>query len=945
MKEKYLLLIDGSSLLSTQYYGNLPREILFAKTEEEKKKYYHKIMQTRKGVYTNAIYGFMRTLIKIINEQKPDYLAIAWDKSRNTFRREIYADYKGNRGETPEPLKQQFVNCEELLEAMNIRQFMSDRYEADDFCGSLAAKFEKELPVKILTKDNDYLQLVTDNTNLWLMHAKQEKTDELYKKYGIIPDKSTPDRAFNLTPELVKAEFGVEPSSINSLKGLQGDSSDNIKGVPGIGPATAVALIAKYKNVTALYDDIRDLDEKQQKERMKIWKEELGISRSPFGPLLKQSEEELVGEKAALLSEKLATIKKDIDLEDVTLDSLALKIDRNVAAQRFQELEFKSIALNEAGEEDVFSKVVFETSSDLNDFISLTELLAKKKQAGVALASSDKTGSDGAAEIFGAAFAYEEKTVYVSAEGFITGQLIRERIEWLIEQGTELCVMDMKQLLKKLALKNAGKFFDCSIAAYLLDPLAGKYEYDLVAGSILGSSPLGRGLLLGKLSMSEANATARDKLVKTVSLEAATALLCSGKMKQALKEGGMEKLYYEIELPLVPVLYDMECQGVLVLKDELARFGEELSRDIDRLSAEIYQACGEEFNINSPKQLGVILFEKLRLPLDKKNKTKTGYSTSAEVLEKLKQEDPVVEKILDYRTLTKLKSTYAEGLADYIEADGRIHTSFNQTVTATGRLSSTEPNLQNIPIRMELGRELRKVFVPKEGYCFIDADYSQIELRILAALSGDEKLIEAYRNSEDIHRATASAVFGVPLEQVTKELRSRAKAVNFGIVYGISAFGLGEGLKISKSEADSYIKSYFETYPGVKTYLDGLVDSARTNRYSVTLFGRRRPIPELESANFMQRQFGERIAMNSPVQGTAADIIKLAMLRVAERLKKEGLESKLLLQIHDELLVEAKLEEAGQVEKLMAEEMRNVADLAVSLEVDVERGMSWYEAH
>lgn len=945
MKDKYLLLIDGSSLLSTQYYGNLPREILFAKTDEEKKKYYHKIMQTRKGVYTNAIYGFMRTFIKIIKEQKPDYLAVAWDKSRNTFRREIYADYKGNRGETPEPLKQQFKNCEDILAAMKIPQFMSDYYEADDFCGSLAAKFEKELPVRILTKDNDYLQLVTERTNLWLMHAKQEKTDELNKKYGIVPDGSIPDRVFNLTPELVKAEFGVEPASINSLKGLQGDSSDNIKGVPGIGPATAVALIAKYKNVRALYDDIRDLDEKQQKEKMKQWKEEMGISRSPFGFLLKKSDEELVGEEAALLSEQLATIKRDIDLKDTTLESLALRFDRTAANQKFEELEFRSLSVSDEKEKDEFSSAVYESTSDMNEFIALTELAAKKKKVGIAVAAAEMKNSGAGARIFGVAVSLAEKTVYVRAEGFVSSELIAERICWLIGQGTELAVMDLKKLMKCLQTDEAGNCFDCSIAAYLLDPLSGKYEYETVAEHILGNRPKSQAELLGKMSLEEAEGLSPDNLIRMVSLEARTAYLCCDKMKAALKEGGMERLYYEIELPLVPVLCGMEREGVLVLKDELARFGVALSADIDRLSKEIYEACGEEFNINSPKQLGVILFEKLRLPLDKKNKTKTGYSTSAEVLEKLKTEDPVIEKILDYRQLTKLKSTYADGLADYIEADGRIHTSFNQTVTATGRLSSTEPNLQNIPIRTELGRDLRKVFVPKEGYCFIDADYSQIELRILAAMSGDEKLIGAYKNSEDIHRATAAAVFGVPLEKVSKELRSRAKAVNFGIVYGISAFGLGEGLKISKAEADSYIKSYFETYPGVKSYLEGLVDSARSNQFSVTLFGRRRPIPELESANFMQRQFGERIAMNSPVQGTAADIIKIAMLRVAGRLKAEGLESKLLLQIHDELLVEARNDEADRVAELMAEEMKNAAELAVSLEVEVEMGSSWYEAH
>ncbi|MCQ2495028.1 MAG: DNA polymerase I [Lachnospiraceae bacterium] len=945
MDKGYLLLIDGSSLLSTQYYGNLPREILFAKTEEDKKKFYHKIMQTRKGVYTNAVYGFMRTLIKIINEQKPEYLAIAWDKSRNTFRRDIYPEYKGNRGETPAPLKQQFELCEDILSKMNIPQFMHDRYEADDFCGSLAAKFEKELPVKIFTKDNDYLQLVSENTNLWLMHASQDKTEELYKKYGIKPDGSVPERAFNLTPELVKAEFGVEPSSINSLKGLQGDSSDNIKGVPGIGPTTAVALIAKYKNVAALYDEIRGLDVKQQKEKAKEWKEELGISRSPFGPLLKQSDEELVGEKAAFLSEELATIKRDIDLSDVSLESLKLNIDRSSAVKCFEELEFKTLAFNDDKANSIYSSEKYEVISDFNDFIALCEGMKKKPVIGMAIAADDnqKRSLKKGGSLYGAAFCDGEKTVYVKAEGFISGDFIADRIREIIAAGVKLSVFDLKRLLRKLDMDEQGKCFDCGIAAYLIDPLAGKYDFDMVAASVLSERPQGRAELLGKMSIEDAAAENAENLIKLISFEALTAFACCEKLDSELSKSGMEKLYYEIELPLISVLNAMEKEGIYILKDELVKFGEKLSGDIKRLEKEIYEACGEEFNINSPKQLGVILFEKLRLPYGKK--TKTGYSTSADVLEKLKLEDPVVEKILDYRQLTKLKSTYAEGLYDVIEEDGRIHTSFNQTVTATGRLSSTEPNLQNIPIRVELGRELRKVFVPKDGYCFVDADYSQIELRILAAMSADEKLISAYRNSEDIHRATASAVFKVPMEEVSKELRSKAKAVNFGIVYGISSFGLGEGLNISRKEADEYIKSYFATYPGVKNFLDGLVEAARRDSCSVTLFGRRRPIPELESANFMQRSFGERIAMNSPVQGTAADIIKIAMLRVADRLKREGLESRLLLQIHDELLVEAKLSEAETVEKILLEEMRNAAELAVSLEVEVERGMSWYDAH
>ncbi len=945
MDNEYLLLIDGSSLLTTQYYGNLPREILFAKTDEEKKKHYHKIMQTKTGIYTNAVYGFMRTLLKIINEQKPKYLAIAWDKSRNTFRREIYSEYKGNRGETPAPLKEQFILCEELLEKMGIRQFMDDRFEADDFCGTLSKKFENELPVKIFTKDNDYLQLVTERTGLWLMHSTAQKTDELYKKYGIAQDGSVPERAFPLTKELVKQEFGVWPESINSLKGLQGDSSDNIKGVPGVGPATAVALIAKYGSVEALYDDIRDLSDKEQKAKAAEWKTELGISRSPFGPLLKQSNTELVGEKAAMISKQLATIKCDIPLE-ITLSDLEYKPDINAVRNEFARLEFNSLKIESNASDTNKKKNETEIITDFNRALVLKdELLKQTGILGCAICYDDGSRIKGYAPetILGMAFAGEGKNYYISCEGFITGELLSDILKSLIAADKQISFIDIKKAFKIIGEIRIRNCFDVSIAAYLMNPLLGSYLYNDVA-SIAGTDiPASRQEIIGKLTYKEASEQKPEALRSLLIKEAETAFECTEILINELKEAGMYKLYTDIELPLTMVLKQMEENGVRVLKDALDEFGSRLDKEIGVLEEAIYEGCGEKFNINSPKQLGTILFEKLKLPYGKK--TKTGYSTSADVLEKLKLEDPVVEKILNYRTLSKLKSTYAEGLKDYIDDDGRIRTSLNQTVTATGRLSSTEPNLQNIPIRESVGRELRKVFVPDEGKIFIDADYSQIELRILASLSGDERLIDAYRNSADIHQSTAAAVFKVPVEEVTKELRSRAKAVNFGIVYGISSFGLGTDLNISRKEAEGYIKSYFETYPGVKKYLDTQVADAGKNGYSTTLCGRRRPIPELTSTNFMQRSFGERIAMNSPVQGSAADIIKIAMLKVYERLKAECPEAKLLLQIHDELLVEVDEEKADIVEKIMTEEMQSAVDLPVSLEVGVARGKSWFEAH
>jgi DNA polymerase-1 len=946
MDNDYLLLVDGSSLLTTQYYGNLPREILFAKTDEEKKKHYHKIMQTAGGVYTNAVYGFMRTLLKILKSQKPKYLAVAWDKSRNTFRREIYADYKGNRGETPAPLKEQFILCEELLSSMNIKQFMDDRFEADDFCGSLSRKFEDSVPVKILTKDNDYLQLVTEKTNLWLMHASSDKTDALYKKYGIKHDDSVPDRAFNLTPELVKSEFGVEPKSISSLKGLQGDSSDNIKGVPGVGPATAVSLIAAYGSVEALYDDIRDLDEKGQKAKALEWKEKLGISRSPMGQLLKKSETDLVGEEAAMISRKLADIKCDIPLDDVTLDSLELHLDTAKARQEFMKLEFSSLRIEDAEEAKPVKKNEEIIISDYSEFASLISNLSGSKDViGVSLAVDDTERFHGfkPEKILGAALCALDKDYAVYTEGFITGAVIAEYLGRLVKSGAVLASADLKKFMKYTGLSEYGSCFDVSIAAYLINPLTGSYDYTVAASVAELDIPASRQDILGKKTLADCFANDRETLTRYLFTEAETLAKCTPILKTMLSDTGMSSLYNDIELPLTVVLKEMEENGIAILKDELKSFGRKLDADIKVLEEEIYAGCGEVFNINSPKQLGVILFEKLKLPGGKK--TKTGYSTSADILEQLKIEDPVVEKILNYRQLTKLKSTYADGLNEYIDEDGRIRTSLNQTVTATGRLSSTEPNLQNIPIREKLGRELRKVFVSEPGKVLVDADYSQIELRILASLSGDEKLISAYKNSADIHLSTAAAVFKVPEEKVTKELRSRAKAVNFGIVYGISSFGLGTGLNIPRKEAEEYIKSYFETYPGVKKYLDECKSEAAKNGYSTTAFGRRRPIPELSSSNFMQRSFGERIAMNSPVQGSAADIIKIAMLKVYKRLKKEIPSAKLLLQIHDELLVEAEEKDLDQVKKIMTEEMQAAADFPVVLEVGASSGKSWYDAH
>lgn len=960
MKDEFLLLIDGSSLLSTQFFGSLPKQILFAKTMEEKEGFFNKILQTGDGFYTNGVFGFVKYLFKILKEQKPSHIAVAWDLTRNTFRRELYAEYKGNRSETMAPLADQFAICEEVVSALGISQFMSNTYEADDFCGSLARKFEEEIPVFILTKDNDYLQLVNDKTKLWLMHSSAEKTDELYEKYGI--DKKTinaPDRTFVYDTELIRKEFGVEAENVNSLKGIMGDASDNIKGVSGVGEATARALIGYYKTVDNLYKELNGKTKKELDEIKNRWKEELQIKRSPMNYLLKESDTELVGEKAARLSEELATIKRDIDLGALTLADLRVNLNKEKGLRVLSALEFKSIHLSDL-EEFMFDGKISDyneysleqaiSKNDINEHgrhlifklrekaesIKITEEKMEPKQIFEVISVSDvetamkwfsklETVSDRVGFHIGEeglCFAFQTKIVKISQEGFLTEELLKEEFHKILEKNEEaifvtFSLKEQLSFLKKTYYKN---IYDMAVAHYLLNPLATSH---------------------GAIDVKKDYEEVLEDGTETNT--ALSAYLSYPKLLEEMKKFKLLNLFKEIEMPLVTALFEMEERGVRIAKETLKEYGEELGRLILGYEKEIHEMAGEEFNINSPKQLGVILFEKLKLPHGKK--TKSGYSTSADVLERLRLEDPIVEKVLQYRQVAKLKSTYTDGLEAYIQEDGRIHSKLNQLVTATGRLSSTEPNLQNIPIRTELGKKIRKCFVPKEGYVFIDADYSQIELRIMAHLSGDEELIKAYRGEKDIHRITASQVFKVDFDDVTEEQRRNAKAVNFGIIYGISSFGLGENLGISRKEAEGYIKDYFTAYPKVKEYLEGLVKKAKEEGYVETYFGRIRPVPELESHNFMQRQFGERIAMNSPVQGTAADIIKIAMVRINSRLKEEYPSSQLILQIHDELLIEAKEEEKEEIGRLVHEEMRKAASLSVPLESDVKFGYTWYDAH
>lgn len=940
MKNDYLLLIDGSSLLSTQYYGNLPRELMFAKTEEERELYYSKIMHTASGIYTNAIYGFMRTLLKILKVQKPTHIAVAWDISRNTFRREIDKDYKGTRGETPKPLKDQFKLCQEILKEMNIKQFMDERYEADDFCGSLSHKFEKDIPVRILTKDNDYLQLVTESTRLWLMYTTEEKAIEMFKKYKLNKDDyNIPDKAFELTKELVKKEFGIMPSQVPDLKSLIGDKSDNIKGVNGVGEASAVPLIAHYGSIEKVYEAIVNLDKKSEKEIKDFWKNELGIKRSPLNFLLKTSDTEIVGKESAFISKKLAIIKNDIDISE-SVNDLKVDIDYEKAENNFKKLEFKSLSIYDIDEEkknnniealnETFKDIVI---NEINDISSLKESLNKISSSSKTCFINYTTSSDDKL-LSGRSL----KDIYIYSDSFNNEifkadaliinlenreQLINELKSFFENNKISFVIHDGKALLNILGKNNisiSNFIFDTAIASYLLDSSKGYYKLSDIICDYLN------------INIPSDNVAAMTLYMKDLYIA----------LDKKLNEEDMKKLFTDVEMPLIFVLSSMEIEGFKVDSKILTELETTFKSEITRLQKEIYDIAEEEFNINSPKQLGKILFEKLDLPVIKK--TKTGYSTNADVLEKLKDKHEIIEKIIYYRQITKINSTYIEGLKSVIDKDSKIHSTFNQTVTTTGRLSSTEPNLQNIPIKYDMGRQIRRMFIPEaEGDMILSCDYSQIELRVLAHIANDENMINAFKNHSDIHTKTASEVFDVPIDEVTKVMRSRAKAVNFGIVYGMGAFSLSQDLKIQKKEAEMYINKYLDRYPNIKKYLDDVVSLAEDKGYAKTLFNRRRPILEIKSTNKIVKALGERLAKNAPIQGTAADIIKIAMINVFDRLKKEKLNSKLILQVHDELILNVKKDEIEIVKKIVEQEMEKAVKLKVKLEVDLNIGYNWYE--
>lgn len=899
---KKLVLIDGHSILNRAFFG-LPD------------------LTNSQGVHTNAVYGFLNIMFKILEEEKPDYLTVAFDVHAPTFRHKMFEEYKGTRKPMADELRQQVPLIKEMLKAMGITIVEKEGYEADDILGTLSVKAEKEgMDVAVISGDRDLLQLATEHVMIRI--PKTKKTGTEIENY--------------LADDVVE-KYGVTPKEFIDVKALQGDTADNIPGVPGIGEKTAGALIAKYHSIEAVHEDAPNVKPpRASKNIVEFWDQ-------------------------AVMSKELATIITDAPVDYEFKDAQIDGIDSLYTEEAFmmcKRLEFKNLLPR--FDVQAPKNNVEENFKVISDQKSLDDIIkrASKKDVAFSIIPGKPGGedTDGQLSLFeqndtndyiALVLVFSEEDIYFIKTGKeITSDYLNKQLEAL--DANTWISPDLK---KNLHLMKAGgftpderkKYFDMTVAAYLLNPLLGDYPYDGVAKDYLSIVLSSKKDYLGKLTCEQMIKEDEKKVVDYACYEAYIAWKSKEVLESNLKEKGMYELYENIEMPLVFVLYDMEKEGIRADGDKLKEYSRELAVSINKIEKRIYEEAGEEFNINSPKQLGVVLFEKLQLPNEKK--TKTGYSTSAEVLDKLAPDHPIVADVLEYRQLSKLKSTYADGLINFIEQDGKIHTTFNQTITATGRLSSTDPNLQNIPIRIELGKLIRKVFLPDEGHLFVDSDYSQIELRVLAHLSDDEKLIEAFKNGQDIHRSTASLVFDTPFDEVTDIQRRNAKAVNFGIVYGISAFGLANDLNIGRKEAQAYIDSYFEKYPKIKAFLDKTVSEAKEKGYIKTMFGRIRPIPELSSSNFMQRQFGERVAMNSPIQGTAADIIKIAMIRVHDRLLKENLKSKLILQVHDELLIETAEDEKEYVIELLEEEMHKAADLKVSMEVGTECGYDWYDAH
>ena len=884
MAEK-IMLIDGNSIVNRAFYG-VP------------------LLTNGEGRYTNGVYGFLNILFKLLDEEQPDYLAVAFDLHAPTFRHRTFDGYKGTRKGMPEELREQMPLLKEVLQAMHIPIFEQEGFEADDILGTLSALAEKNgiVPV-VVSGDRDLLQLAGETLKVRIPKTKGGRTET--------EDYYAAD---------VQAKYGVTPAEFIDMKALMGDASDNIPGVPGIGEKTAAKIITQYHDIETAIAHAAEIKPKKASENLAAYQEQ------------------------ARLSKFLAMIVRDMPLE---WDKETLKIGdmfNQTAYELVKRLEFKSMFSRFEGSAST-PKQAEQTYRFVADREGAKEVLAalKKGEVGYAFVYENEEGQ-------GLAL-YQEQLggVWMEASmAFLMQELLEIFQPFFADSAYRKIGHDVKKDIRFLRSYGYDGFtaeFDTAIGAYILNATGSSYEYDDIAAAFLNETYLSQEEVFGKgrtkktfAALPEAERTAYGARQAEIFFRARKV------MEERLAENEQKSLFYDMEMPLIYVLADMEKYGIKVDKAALLAYQKRLGESLDGMEEEIYTLAGEKFNINSPKQLGVILFEKLGLKGGKK--TKTGYSTAADVLEKLRTAHPIVERILHYRQLAKLKSTYADGLLAVMDAETeKIYSTFNQTITATGRISSTEPNLQNIPVRLELGRELRKIFIPESAeFCFLDADYSQIELRVLAHISGDESLIAAFKSNQDIHRMTASQVFHVPFDEVTPLQRSNAKAVNFGIIYGKGAFSLGQDLGISRKEAEEYINAYFARYPKIKTFMEDTIKNGTKNGYVSTLWNRRRNMPELQSSNFMQRAAGERAAMNMPIQGTAADIIKLAMIKVHRALQEGGYRSRLILQVHDELLIEAYKEEKEAVAKILKENMEHAADLLVPLDVDVHEGASWFEA-
>ena len=902
---KRLLLIDGNSIMNRAFYGIMGNKML-----------------SSNGKYTNAVYGFLAILFKNLEDLNPDYIAVSFDLKAKTERHKLYEGYKANRHGMPDELAQQMPMIKEVLRAMNIDIVEMEGYEGDDILGTLSKYGENQgLDVTILSGDRDTFQLATDKVTIRIPRTKQGKTEtDEYDRNKVIE------------------EYGLEPKALIEVKGLQGDSSDNIPGVPGIGPKTAISLIQKYGTIENLYKSIEEgTDDLKGKNKENI----------------------IENKEMAFLSKTLGEIDVNVPIEDTLEDLKTEEWDRPKVLELFREWNLKRFierfsledeASNNSESKDLVN--LFKINKDnsieeVEDFInkqkklvfyfgleedSNPEFIIKSKVTSISIYNKENN------EVF-----------YISNEengfnDFLKRVFENQDIE---KYGYELSKVYI--LLKQMGITIQNIKYDIAVGAYIIDPSIGKYPIDGLIEQYLN---INIGQYLSQNGVSEDNSKqmtlfdTSENQPEDVSYKNGLYAYAIGKMSDVLTEKLKEQkeleLFETIDMPTVEVLANMQYNGMKINENDLIKFGKTLKDGLELLTKEIYDIAGEEFNINSPKQLGEILFEKMKLPVIKK--TKSGYSTAEDVLEKIKNESPIIEKILDYRQLAKLNSTYVEGMRPFINPKtGRIHSFFHQTITATGRISSTEPNLQNIPTRIELGKQLRKVFIPEDGCVFIDADYSQIELRVLAHMSEDAHMIEAFEKGEDIHKQAASKVLHKPIEEVTKEERSNAKAVNFGIVYGISDFGLGEQLGIGRKAAKAYIEQYLEEYSGIKKYMNEIVENAKQKGYAETQFGRKRYIQELQSSNYMVREFGKRAAMNTPIQGTAADIMKIAMIKVYNKIKEGNLKSKIVLQVHDEMMIESPIEEKEQIKEIIKQSMESATKLKVPLIADLSEANNWYD--